>query len=139
MAANELGRLCQGIGIGLDGHDQQTKGTSTFFVTRYEDIPPERCKEITYTTIVCEVRPQKADPHRTRITIAGNHICYPGDVSTGTASLELVKLMLNSVLSCKGAKFACFDISNFYLGTPMGRPEYVKIKISGIPQEFIDE
>ena len=60
-------------------------------------------------------------------------------MSTPTASLELFKLVLNSVLSRKGARFACFDISNFYLGTPLDRPEYVKIKITDIPKEFIEE
>ena len=138
-ASNELGRLCQGIGVGPNGQGKRVEGTDTFFVIRYEDIPPERRQEVTYTSVVCEVRPQKADPNRTRITIGGNRICYPGDVGTPTASLELVKLMLNSVLSRRGARFACFDVSNFYLGTPLDRPEYVRIKISDIPQEFIDE
>ena len=89
--------------------------------------------------MVYKVRPEKADPDRTQITIAGNRICYPGDVGTKTAPLELVKLMINSVLSRKGAKFCTFDISNFYLCTPLDRPEYIKIKLSDIPQEFIDE
>ena len=31
------------------------------------------------------------------------------------------------------------DLGNFYLGTPLNRPEYVCIKISTIPQEFINE
>ena len=39
----------------------------------------------------------------------------------------------------KGAKYACFDIENFYLSTPLGRPEYVKIQLSKIPEEFIKE
>jgi hypothetical protein len=30
------------------------------------------------------------------------------------------------------------DLSNFYLGTPLDRPEYVRIKLSVIPQEVID-
>jgi hypothetical protein len=49
--------------------------------------------------VVCEVRPEKDDPDRTRITIGGSRICYPGDVGTNTVSLELFKLLLNSVLS----------------------------------------
>ena len=85
------------------------------------------------------MRPQKEDPNRTRITIGGNRICYPGDTGTKTGSLEVVKLQINSVLSTKDARFACYDISNFYLGTPMDRPEYVRIHISQIPQDFIDE
>ncbi len=49
--------------------------------------------------IVCEVCPDKDDTNRKQITIGGNRICYPGDVGTNTASLELLKLLLNSVLS----------------------------------------
>jgi len=29
------------------------------------------------------------------------------------------------------------DIANFYLMTPLKRPEYVKIKLSDIPEEII--
>ena len=85
------------------------------------NIPRDRRKEITYTKVVCEVRPQKEDPDMTRITIGGSRIVYPSDVATKTASLELVKLIINSVLSRHGAKFACFDVKNFYLATPMER------------------
>ena len=51
------------------------------------------------------------------------------------ASLDLLKLLLNSVLSCKGAKFLTFYIKNFYLQTPIYRPEYVRIKIADIPKD----
>ena len=61
---------------------------------------------------MCTFRPDKADPNRTRITIAGQNIKYPGDVVTKTVSLDLVKLLLNSVLSRQGAKFVTFDIRN---------------------------
>jgi hypothetical protein len=47
--------------------------------------------------------------------------------------------MINRVLSRKGAKFCTFNISNFYLCTPLDRLEYIKIKLSDIPKEFIDE
>jgi len=83
--------------------------------------------------VVCEVRPDKDNPDRTRITIGGNRICYPGDVGTNTASLELFKLLLNSVLSCKGMCFSSIDLKNLYLNTPMPDPEYVRIKIKDIP------
>jgi hypothetical protein len=89
--------------------------------------------------VVCEVRPEKDDPDRTRITIGGSCICNPGDVGTNTASLELFKVLLNSVLSRKGACFSTIDLKNFYLDTPMPDPEYVRIKITDIPAEFIEE
>ena len=31
------------------------------------------------------------------------------------------------------------DIKNFYLMTPLKRPEYFRLKLSDIPQEIIDE
>jgi hypothetical protein len=31
------------------------------------------------------------------------------------------------------------DISNFYLMTPLKRPEYIRMKISDIPEEIIIE
>ena len=35
--------------------------------------------------------------------------------------------------------FACFDIKNFYLDTPLEKPEYVSVKLTNIPHEFVDE
>jgi hypothetical protein len=95
--------------------------------------------EICHTMVICEVHPEKDDPDCTRITIGSNRICYPGNVGTNTASLELVKLLLNSVLSRKGARFSTIDLKNFYLDTPMPDPEYVSIKLSDIPDKFIKE
>ena len=62
------------------------------------------------------------------ITIGGNRITFPGNVNTPTESFELAKLVFNSVLSRPGAKFTTFDICNFYLQTPLDRPEYARIK-----------
>ena len=69
----------------------------------------------------------------------GGDIYYAGYVATPTGSLELVKLIINSVISCPGAKFACFDVKNFYLDTPLEEPEYVRINLTDIQQEFLDE
>ena len=32
-----------------------------------------------------------------------------------------------------------FDIRNYYLQTPLARPEYVRIKLADIPLYFVDE
>jgi hypothetical protein len=61
--------------------------------------------------------------------MGGNLINYPDDVGTPTANLLLIKILLNSVVSTPKAKFAAADISNFYLMTPLKRPEYAKIKL----------
>ena len=39
----------------------------------------------------------------------------------------------------KGAKFMTIDIINFYLNTPMERPEYMRLKISYMPNNIIEK
>ena len=98
--SNELGRLCQGIGVDpADPSKQRLEGTNIFHPIRYENIPLDRRKEIALSKVVCTFRPDKADPNRTRIAVAVQNIKYPGNIVTKTASLDLVKLLLNSVLS----------------------------------------
>ena len=69
----------------------------------------------------------------------GNRVVYAGNVVTKTAYLDQCKLVMNSVLSRKGAKFIRYDICNYYLSIPLDYPEYVKIKLTDILQEFINE
>ena len=109
--ANEIGRLCQGVGEGTAGPDKQrVAGTSTFCVINYNNIPKNMRLDIYHTWVVCEYCANKDDPNQTRITLVGGHICVPYNVSTPTSSLELVKLMINSVLSRKNARFAALDV-----------------------------
>ena len=134
-----MGRLRQGIGTGADGTVKRVDGTDTFHVIHYKDIPHDHRKEITNTSVVCKVFHQKDKPNLTRTTVGGDRICYPGDMGTDTTSIKLVKLTINSVLSRRGAEFVCFYVQFFYLGTPLDRPEYAKIRLSNTPQEFSDE
>jgi hypothetical protein len=83
-------------------------------------------------------RPQKAQPRRVRITVGGDQITYPHDVSTKTSGLTTVKILINSTISTPGARFMCIDIKDFYLNTPMARAEYMRIPIQTIPQKIID-
>jgi hypothetical protein len=103
-------------------------------------IPADRRREITYSKVVCKVQPEeKDDANCTRITIGGNNIAYLGDAGTPTGSIELVKLLINSVLSQCNTRLATMDLKNFYLNTLLDQPEYVRIKLADIPQEFIDK
>jgi hypothetical protein len=72
LYANELGRLCQGIGAGNTPTAQHVSGINTFFLIIYQDIPAHKKREICHTMVVCEVRPEKEDPNCTCITIGGN-------------------------------------------------------------------
>jgi hypothetical protein len=49
------------------------------------------------------------------------------------------KILFNSVISTAAARFMTMDISNFYLNTPLQRPEYIRMKITDIPEEIINE
>ena len=48
-------------------------------------------------------------------------------------------MILNSVLSRPGARFACLKNSNFYLKTPPDLPEYVRVKFIKISQDIVDK
>ena len=63
----------------------------------------------------------------------------PGEVATPTAEMLVAKMLFNSVISTPGAKFMTMDISNFYLQTPLKRKEYIRIKLTDIPDEVIRE
>jgi hypothetical protein len=49
-----------------------------------------------------------------------------------------VKMHLNSVISTKGAHYCTIDLKDFYLNTPMERPEYMRLKLSNLPHDFVD-
>jgi len=117
--ANGFGRLFQGVGKRIKNP------TNTCHFIRKDQVPKDRFKDVTYGKFECTVRPQKAEKHRTRLVVGGNRIKYPGEVGTPTAEMLLVKILLNSVVSTRGAKFMSIDIKNFYLVTPMERYEYI--------------
>jgi hypothetical protein len=96
----------------------------------HAEIPhiPKDCT-VTFARVVVDFRPQKADPHKIRITAGSNLINYPGELSTRTADLTTSKLMWNSVLSTPGAKYMCLDIKNFSLGAPLDWFEYMTMPI----------
>jgi hypothetical protein len=98
--------------------------TETIFFISKTDIPQDRKGDETYGRIVCVYREGKKDKYRTRITVGGNLINYPGDCGTPTADLLTVKLLFNSIIFIPNTKFMSIDIKDFYLCTPMKRYEY---------------
>jgi hypothetical protein len=96
-------------------------------------------KNVTYGQFVCMVQPEKAEPNRTRFTVGGDRINYPGKVATPTAEMLVAKMLSNSVIFTKGARFMTMDISNFYLMTPLHRPEFIHVKLSNIPNKVIED
>ena len=87
---------------------------------------------------VCNIRPQKTDTHRTRLTSGGNIIDYSIDVRTPTSDLTTTKLHINSAISDVKARYMCMNVKYFYLNNMMDRAEYIIIQIEMIIQEFVD-
>ena len=129
----EVGRLAQGIPGKVDG-------TNTIFFIHKHQVPADQRKDVLNKGQDClHSPPRKEDPNRTRVCVMGNLINHPGDNGTPTADLLTVKMLLNSVISTPGAKFMTIDVSNFYLNTPLDRPEYIKMKMSNFPEEIVEQ
>jgi hypothetical protein len=131
--ANEFGRLANGVG----GHIKNP--TNTIQIIHQHEVPKDPMKDVTYGQFVCTVRPEKAEYNRTRFTVGGDRINYPGEVATPTAEMLVTKMLFNSVISTRGARFMTMDISNFYLLTPLHQPEFIGMKLSDILDKIIDE
>ena len=86
-----------------------------------------------------DIRPLKEEKYCVRITVGGDKLDFCGDASSVAASLATLKLLLNSVVSTKGAKFTTADIKGFFYASFLPDPEYMKMKLKIIPQEIIDQ
>jgi hypothetical protein len=111
--------------------------TNTIRFIHRSDIPKGR--KVTYGSFVVDIKDHKEEKERTRLTIGGDQIEYPGDKSTRTAGLTTAKILINSVISTSNAKFLVIDINTFYLNTPLGRFEYMVINLASLPQETIEK
>ena len=96
-------------------------------------------KDVTYGQFVCNEQPEKSETNKTRFTVGGDSINYPGNVATPTAKMLVAKLLFNNTISTKSARFMTIDISNFYLNSPLLHPEFIKIKLSNIPEEITNK
>ena len=127
--SNEFGRLAQ-------GNDYGVAGTDTIDFIRKQEVPTGR--NITYASFVCDFRPLKTETHRIRLVVGGDKLSYDDDAGAPAASLLETKLLINSVISDakQGARFCSYDLKDFFLATPMTRPEFMKIPWKYIPEDI---
>ena len=88
-------------------------GNDTMEFILHQEIP--RGVKATYVQDICNIRPQKTDTHRTRITVWGYLVDYPGEVGTATPALTAVKINVNSVISDIISRYMSMDVKYFYL------------------------
>jgi hypothetical protein len=111
--------------------------TGTMNFIRAYQVPKGRL--VSYLNPQCSIKNKGGIVfRRVRNTYGGNRSDYQGEVSASTADMATVKLHLQSVISTPGARFMSIDIKDFYLGTVLDRPEYMRIMRSQLPQEIID-
>jgi hypothetical protein len=68
----------------------------------------------------------------------GDRVHYPtSNAGTPNANLITVKLLINSIILTTGAKFMTMDNKDFYLNTPIVRYEYMRLKLSDMPDDVI--
>ncbi len=105
------GYMTQSLNLNDDGSPLTLKSGRD--ITYYDPVIKEKIKEGVLQ-------------RRVRGTVGGDTVNYTGDVSARTASPEVVRTLLNSVLA-DDANFMTTDITDYYLGTPLLRPEYIRI------------
>ena len=128
--ANELGRLDQGV-------RHRISGTTTIDFIPFSNVPYN--KHQIYDRIVSDIRPHKQEVERVRLTMGGDRLSCPYDISTPVADLTTVKIHFNSVISTPSARFMGTDIRNFYLNNDLPSPEYMCLPLKIIPLEIIKE
>ncbi len=97
----------------------------------FSNIPRDRLRDVVYYNPMVK-RKYNTDgsiKFRVRGTAGGNLLQVPYDVSARTASLDVVKLLIHSVVS-DNKKWFTIDIKDFYLGTPLPteRHEFIRIE-----------
>ena len=126
--ANDLGHLAQG--------NREVKGTNTVMFIPRSKVPKD--KKVTYGKIVCEMKPEKEEKERKRLTVGGKLLDFTGNISTPTSSVTTAKCVFNSLVSTPGARCILADNKHFYLNNILPDPEFMRIPLKIIPQEIID-
>ena len=127
--SNEIGRIFQRI--------RDIQGANKFFFIHWHEVPNDA--KVTYFRIVCDIRPQKKDMHRVKLTVGGDKLTFDGPVFTPKSDLTTSKLHWNSVILTPGSKYLVVNVKNFYPNNIIAKHKYYNISISLIPQEVIDE
>jgi hypothetical protein len=74
--------------------------------------------QTTYGSFVVDIKEHKEERERSRLTVGGDQIEYSGDKSTRTGGLTTAKILINSVISTKGAIFLVVDITKLLSQPP---------------------
>jgi hypothetical protein len=83
--------------------------TNTIRFIPRSNIPKGR--KVTYVSFVVDIKDHKEEKERTRLTVGGDQIEYPGDKSTRTAGLNTAKIIINIYPVPLRTKFITINLS----------------------------
>lgn len=106
---------------------------------RKKGVSWDRARDVTYASFLYKVYNKKKERNQTRLVVGGDCTNYTGEIATPTAEMLIAKLLFSSIASTKGAQFMIVDIRNFYLNSPLKRPEYIQLKLSDTLDKIIDQ
>ena len=114
----------------------KVKATHTIVFIPKDEVPQDR--QVTYANFRLDHRPLKPEPMRVRLTIGGDKLDYPYDSTSPASSLLESKTLINSTISQhkKSARFISSDLKDFFLKTPMKRPEYMRCHWRHFPESI---
>ena len=123
---NWIGRLFKII--------RDIKGTDTcFFIHRQKVL---KYSKVSYSRKLCNIRPQKKETHRVRLTVGDYKLTYDVPVSTPTEDSTTSKLHCNRALSTPDGKYIIVDVNRLYLNNPIKKAKYYKRAIKIIPKDI---
>ena len=108
--------------------------TKTMRPIRWRQKPDGRKISYYNPQIKIKVKPGGELEYRVRGTYGGDISDYAGPTAAQTADMVSIKTLLNATVS-EGADWMTMDIKDFYLGTPLPHPEYMRIHIDQMPQK----
>ena len=79
---------------------------------------------------MCDIKTQKAESHRKKLTVGVNKLDYPADPSAPAVLLLDTRIHLNSVVA---------DIKNYYLNNLLTHLQYMRIHAEYFTEEFRKE
>ena len=114
-------------------------GSKTMKPILPHDQPADRRRDTSYYNPQIKEKEDSAGnrTYRVRGTIGGDKINYPGETSANTAAMPVVKILLQSVIS-DDLNWMTLDIKDYYLNTPLSRPEYIRIQRELIPNDIME-
>ena len=112
-----------------------SSGTGKFI--QANELPKGR--KAAYCNPQCKIKIKNGlTVRRVRCTIGGDQLPYPGATAAFTAKLEVIRIQLNAAVS-ENEDIMTLDIKDFYLGTPLERPEYMRISEKHLTKRIIEK